>query len=943
MRSLKAALSLVGLAGLCMAQTTTSLPLTVKPDSLTFRQSGTAAPTAQTIDVTAKKGTLGALTVTPSGGTWLKASASGSTVSVSVSTASLASGKYTGAVAIAATGFTTASVPVALTITGNNVIADPATLNFSAVVGGEADPNPKMVDIYNDIGSSFSWTAAADQSWLVISPTSGTGKSSLSVSVNPAKLSSAGSLTGQVTVTDTSNSTTATVTVHLTATAPVPPSFQMGPYLDQPGVLYFESDTDLGKPAPKIFYGRNLGGGGSLSFTLTGAVNSPANGSWMSFTPASNNTPGLTTVTVNPAGLQPGSYSATISGAAKDPAGVTGGSLTSHLTVYLALLGSPAVNLAPKFMRFTASTKTTPPTLSPASQTVTFATNSTTGYPYTTTATTASGGPWLSASPGGTATNGATFTVSVNPTVVAGLSPGFYTGQVQVNFMGGAPTPVRTIGVGLRVYSTSDSPQLVVNPGGLAFTATAGGANPAAKNVNVRAESAGSSGLGYTVASAVSTPTGGSWLSAGSAGGTATATATAVPINVTLGKLAAGTYSGTVTFTPDPSSNAAPQIVNVNLVVASSSNIVTADAVSRGAKPSASAPAILAPGPLVATITDPPDNFTGSTDSALNVAVNLLDSAGDAVPGATVILSSSNGEPDVTMTDMGNGNYAGLFQPAVSGTVTLSVAAQATDSTGNLFQASPALVTGDIVSVGDVSTPVYTNGAVGSASFAPQPTPITPGGLISLFGTNIAGSGGTAPSVPLPAALGGASVSIGGVAAPLIGAFPASTPGGLDQINLQVPFEVDGQPEADLVVTSNGVIGAPQAVPLGAAPALFTQNATGSGDGAFVHTDGVTLITPASPAAAGEVIVLYATGLGDVQSAVPSGAAATGVDNLTSSVRVTIGGLPATVSYAGLAPFSVGEYQLNVVVPAGLPSGENDVIVFLNGAPATGRATVALQ
>ena len=57
------------------------------------------------------------------------------------------------------------------------------------------------------------------------------------------------------------------------------------------------------------------------------------------------------------------------------------------------------------------------------------------------------------------------------------------------------------------------------------------------------------------------------------------------------------------------------------------------------------------------------------------------------------------------MTDMGNGNYSGLFQPAVSGTVTLSVAAQATDSTGSLFQASPALVTGEIVSVGDVSTP----------------------------------------------------------------------------------------------------------------------------------------------------------------------------------------------------------------------------------------------
>ncbi len=939
------AFSSISLASLCLAQTTTTpLPLTVKPDSLIFTQTGSVPPPAQTITVTAKKGTLGALTVTPSGGTWLTVSASGATVSVSVSTASLAAGKYKGAVAIAASGFTTVSVPVALTVTGDDVVVDPATLTLSAVVGGEADPKPKMVNVYNEIGSSFGWTAAVDQSWLVVTPTSGTGKTALSVSVDPTKLSSAGSLTGHVTVTDTTNSTKATVTVNLTATAAVPPSFQMGPYLNQPGVLYFESDTNLGKPAPKIFYGRNLGGGGSLNFTLSGTVNSPAGGNWLSFTPNANNTPGLTTVTVNPAGLQPGSYSATISGVAKEPAGVSGGTLTSQVTVYLGLLGNPGIHLDRKFLRFTASTKTTPATLSPASQTVTFATNSTTGYPYTASATTASGGNWLTVSPAsGTAKSGGTITVSVSPAVVAGLAPGLYTGEVQVNFTGGAPTAQRTIGIGLRVYSTSDSPRLIVSPGGLAFTATAAGPNPAAKSVNVRAESAAAAGLSFTVTSAVATPAGGKWLSAGAASGTATSSATAVPINVNIAGLAQGTYAGTVTFTPDPTSNAAPQIVNVNLVVGADSNIVTAQAISRVAQPSAAGPAILAPGALVATITDPPDNFTGSTDSALNVGVSLLDSSGNAVPGATVILSSSNGEPDVTLDDLGNGSYSGLFQPAVSGTVTLSVAAQATDNSGNLFQAAPAVVTGDIVSAGDVSTPVYTNGAVGSASFAPQPTPITPGGLISLFGTNIAGLGGSAPSVPLPATLGGATVTIGGVAAPLIGAYPASTPGGLDQINLQVPIEVDGQPEADVVVTSNGVMGAPQTMTLGPAPAFFTQNATGAGDGAFVHTDGVTLITPANPAAAGEVIILYATGLGDVQSPVPSGSAATGVDSLTGSVRVSIGGLPATVSYAGLAPFSVGEYQINVTVPGNLPSGENNVIVFLNGIPATGRATVAVK
>ena len=544
MRLRQAAFSLVGVAGLCLAQTTTPLPLTVKPDSLIFRQSGTVTPAAQTIAVTAKKGTPGALTVTPSGGAWLTASASGSTVTVSLNTASLASGKYTGAIAIAATGFTTASVPVSLTITGNNVVVDPATLNLSAVVGGESDPTPKMVDVYNEIGSSFNWTAAADQSWLVISPASGTGKSVLSVSVNPAKLASAGSLTGHVTVTDTSNGTTATVTVNLTATAPVPPNFQMGPYLNQPGVLYFESDTNLGKPAPKIFYGRNLGGGGSLSFNLTGTVNSPANGSWMSFTPSANNTPGLTTVTVNPANLQPGSYSATISGVAKEPAGVSGGSLTSQVTVYLALLGSPAVNLAPKFLRFTASTKTTPPSLSPASQTIAFATNSTTGYPYTTTVTTAAGGAWLSASPSGMATNGATFTVSVSPAWSLDLRRDSIQGKCRSTLQGErllrcAPSawvcaftaPAIRRGSWLARVAWPSLRRRWVEPG--VEERECARRIRRVERAGLYRDVRGLDAHGRHLAERGS-----------SAGGTATATATAVPINVNLGKLAPGTYSG---------------------------------------------------------------------------------------------------------------------------------------------------------------------------------------------------------------------------------------------------------------------------------------------------------------------------------------------------------------------------------------------------------------
>lgn len=945
-------------AGLGIAQTTgptgatgatgstgtkTTLPLIVRPGMLTFRQTGSVTPPAQSVNVVVSKGTVGTLGVTTSGGSWLTATPSGNTVSVSVNTASLASGKYSGAVTISATGFLSASVPVSLTLTGNNVVATPSTFNINATVGGEPDPKPHVVNVYDEIGSNFSWTATSDQTWLVLSSASGKGKSTLSFVVDPTKLTAAGSFTGHITITDTSNATTSTVTVNLTATAPAPPDFTMGPYLNEPGVLNFVADTNLATPAPRIFYGRNLGGGGSLNFTLTASVISPTGGAWLSFTPSSNTTPGLTTVKVNPAGLQPGLYSATISGVAKAPAGVTGGTLTAQLTVYLRVLADPSIHLSAKFIRFTSSTLQSPPSPSPASKTVTFITDSTTGYPYTTVASTALGGSWLSVSPAsGTATGGGTITVSVSPSVIAGLSPGFYSGEVQINFSGGSPNAHRSIGVGLRIYGPTDPPQLMVGPGGIGFAASVGGANPASQHVNVRAESVGSTGLAFTVSTAVSSPSGGTWLSAGVTSGVATSTPTPVSISANIAGLPAGQYSGTVTFTPAPASNAAVEIVNVNLIVAAA-GALKSSFVTGGFQPLTTSAATFASGSLVATITDPPDNFTGSTDSALTVGALLTDSAGNPVSGATVTLSSSNGEPDVILDDDGSGVYSGLFQPAEGGNVTLSVSAQASDSTGALFQSATTVVTGDISSSGDVSAPVFTNGAVGSASYAPQPTPITPGGLISVFGTNIAGSGGAAAGVPLPTSVGGVIVTIGGVAARMISATPASTAGGLDQINLQIPFEVDGQPDADIVIDNNGVISAPQTVPVGGAPAFFTQNASGTGDGSFTHTDGVTLITPSNPATATEVIVLYATGLGDVQAAVATGSAATAADNATGSIRVTIGGLPATVNYAGLAPFSVGEYQLNVVVPSGLPSGENDVVLFLNGTPATGRATVALH
>ena len=79
-------------------------------------------------------------------------------------------------------------------------------------------------------------------------------------------------------------------------------------------------------------------------------------------------------------------------------------------------------------------------------------------------------------------------------------------------------------------------------------------------------------------------------------------------------------------------------------------------------------------------------------------------------------------------------------------------------------------------------------------------------------------------------------------------------------------------------------------------------------------------MTSGNPAKRGETVLIYLTGLGAVNPPVADGTAG-GVNPLSktaATVNVLIGGLPATVSYSGLAPLYPGLYQLNVVVPADL-------------------------
>jgi uncharacterized protein (TIGR03437 family) len=219
-------------------------------------------------------------------------------------------------------------------------------------------------------------------------------------------------------------------------------------------------------------------------------------------------------------------------------------------------------------------------------------------------------------------------------------------------------------------------------------------------------------------------------------------------------------------------------------------------------------------------------------------------------------------------------------------------------------------------------------GVVNAASFAGGA--VAPGEIVTIYGANF----GPASIATLQlnstgkvaSTLSGTTATFNGLPAPIIYAVAG-------QMSVVVPYEVAGSSSAALQVTYNGIASNAVTVPItDASPALFTYNASGTGPLAAANQDG-SVNTAANPAAVGSVMVFYGTGEGQTSPA--------GVDGQVSAsvypkpvlpVSATIGGLPATVLYYGAAPGDVaGAFQLNVMIPSGVPTGPSVPVTFTVG------------
>ena len=160
---------------------------------------------------------------------------------------------------------------------------------------------------------------------------------------------------------------------------------------------------------------------------------------------------------------------------------------------------------------------------------------------------------------------------------------------------------------------------------------------------------------------------------------------------------------------------------------------------------------------------------------------------------------------------------------------------------------------------------ISVGGIVNAGSF--QQT-VSPGALISIFGQGFAAGQAQAASLPLPSSLLGVTVRVNNIPAPLLYVGPT-------QINCQMP--VDVKPGAATVTVQSGTLGsASQNINVTAAsPALFSDS---SGHGIIQNQD-YSLNTSQRAAKAGEVVILYGTGLGATNPALVSGASSPGVPN----------------------------------------------------------------
>ena len=982
-------------------------PISATPNSLSFAFSvNSTVPATQSVTLTSSSSSVTTFTATPrtsDGGGWLTVNpqsatlAGGLQVTVNPTALPATLGPFTGAIAINAPGTTGISLPILVTLAGTPAIqVGSSQLNFAWQIGTAA-PAAQSLAITSSTGVNVTFTDSAKTSscgnWLVISPQSGATPSNITAQVNTSGLNTAQTCNGEIDISapGASNPSVVVPVSLLVSTNPLLLVPSTGPTFTY----------QIGTSVPATQNVQITSSGTPLAFTVSSAATTAGGPNFITVAPVTATTPQALALTVNPlilATLGPGTYSDTVTltsaGAGNPP---------QTFTVTLTVSSNPLLTASAESLIFNYEIgKTAPP-----NQTITVSsTASPLNFNISVSTTNCSG--FLTAT-GNNGANGVTYLAqnqviaSVN---VTGLTtPKVCNGTITLS-VPNSTTPALSIPVTLNVSDkalldvSTNTINLTLLPGAaastqnvaltstdstvLTFDATAA-TNPAGLTWLSVAPNAGStpSNLLVTINPAN--------LGVGAYDGTVTVTSPGLPsqlVHVHL-VLAAGTAIATpasVTLSEAPGGVPVSQNVQITgvpagttigalvtlfngsgwLTATTSGNTVTVTA--DGSKLSTNTTytgvvSVIVPGasnsPLYV-----PVSFSVSAQNAFALSATVVNfsyqTGTAAVPLPQTVQVTTTG-PSVpitaTFTPVSGGNFLTVTPTSGNTPLTLSLALNtsivstlgAGNYSGNVVVSSTSIPGGNAtikvnLAVSGPSAPAV-GSVVNGASFLPGA--VSPGELITIFGNNLGPTPGinfTPDNGHVDTILGDTTVTFAGVAAPLIYVGPL-------QINAIVPYEVGTLASLgssiNVVVTHNGVISAAFMVTVtDTAPGIFSADQSGTGQGAILDAN----LSPnkTNAAAPGTSVSIFVTGEGALNPAVATGSMSgpsLPLPKPIANVSVTIGGLPASVSYAGEAPTLVsGVMQVNAVIPGGLGSGNQTVVVTVgNNSTKLQPITVNVQ
>ena len=164
-----------------------------------------------------------------------------------------------------------------------------------------------------------------------------------------------------------------------------------------------------------------------------------------------------------------------------------------------------------------------------------------------------------------------------------------------------------------------------------------------------------------------------------------------------------------------------------------------------------------------------------------------------------------------------------------------------------------------------------------------------------------------------------------------------------------MPFELPPNSQAQALISVQSglqtVFSAPQTVTVATVqPSIFTTASSGKGQGVIFNYPANQLVNSSAPAKAGEVVVVYCTGLGLTNPSPPASGFATpaGQYDVVNKVTATVGGINAPVQFAGLVPSLVGLYQVNVQIPPGVAANNTATLQLTQNGVTSNMVTLAI-